>query len=186
MEARLGRSLSNESNARPLVWGNTLESFAFELLPFGYELTSQETIKHPTISHWSGSADGTAPDTVFDIKCPMTLKAFCQLVDSDIEQIKESHKDYYWQLVSNSILTNSKYAELIVFVPYLSQLPDIRQHASLSDNAGWIEYAADEELPYLIDGGHYKNLNIIRFEVPQADKDFLTDCVVRAGKLLSE
>jgi hypothetical protein len=48
----------------------------------------------------------------------------------------------------------------------------------------WINWASDDELPYLIEGGHYQNLNIIRFEVPQADKDFLTKRVIELSKFL--
>ena len=48
----------------------------------------------------------------------------------------------------------------------------------------WINWAEDKELPYLLDGGHYKNLNIIRFEVSQEDKDRLTIAVLNASKLL--
>lgn len=35
-------------------------------------------------------------------------------------------------------------------------------------------------LAYLPDGGHYKNLNIFRFEVPIADKEFLTERIKKA------
>ncbi len=39
-------------------------------------------------------------------------------------------------------------------------------------------------MPYLIEGGHYKNLNIIRFEVSEEDKKALTERVIKAGKML--
>jgi hypothetical protein len=45
-------------------------------------------------------------------------------------------------------------------------------------------YADDNELPYLIDGGFYQDLNVISFEVPVADKLLLRDCVERAGEML--
>lgn len=195
MERRLGRSLNDESNARPLIWGKFLESRAFELLGLEYILSSDETIVHPEISFWSGSKDGEKLDegkTVIDIKCPITLKSFCQIVDcKTIEEVRENHRDgekYYWQLVSNAILTKSKYAELIVYLPYRSELNAIREMASNFDGdqnkIAWIGFAEDNELPYLIDGGHYKNLNIIRFEVPESDKKFLTERVIKAGDFL--
>ena len=100
-------------------------------------------------------------------------------------------EQYYWQLVSNAILTGCKYAELIVYVPYLSELQDIRDLAMnwTGDNEHhykWIAFAMDDEMPYLIEGGHYKNLNRLRFEVPDADKAHLTERVLKAGVLLGE
>lgn len=199
MERKLGRSLTDESNARPLTWGKLLEKRVFELLPIGYTLMGDQTIKHSSIECWSGSPDVTSKDCVGDIKCPITLKSFCQLVDpiykgltgmDAINAIRDNHKDgekYYWQLVSNSIITDSKYAELIVYVPYQSELIEVKGLAVNSDETQrfyWIINAEQEELPFLVDGGYYNNLNIIRFEVPQADKDLLTSKVIEAKKQL--
>ncbi len=208
MARRLGRSLTSETNSRPTTWGKLLEPFAFSKLGFDYDLVSTETITHPDYPFWVGSPDVTKFEligsdfheqrSVGDIKCPMTLKSFCQLVDpvkseytgKEIEQIQAirdghpSGEAYYWQLVSNAILTNSDYAELIVYVPFRSDIPEIRLAAMDDPKFKWVEYADDWELPFLIEGGHYSDLNIIHFEVPQSDKDYLTDCVERAGKLL--
>lgn len=197
MERRLGRCLNVESNARNLSWGKLLEEFCFQQLGTEYKLASMETLSHPTIDCWSGSPDLTKYDgggTVVDIKCPATLKSFCQLVDGGtVESFRENHKEgdtYYWQIVSNSILTNSKYGELIVFVPLKSELEKIRELVSNLDGnqnaVAWIAFAEDDQLPYLLDGGHYRNLNIIRFEIPQSDKDALTDKVLLARKELIE
>lgn len=189
MERRLGRSLSDEIRAKPLTWGKLIERYAFSKLPLEYELSSQDTILHPTIPYWAGSPDGTAPDTVIDIKCPLTLKSFCQLVDGTynglkgmdaIKSIIETHKEgekYYWQLVSNAILTGSKYAELIVYMPYESELEEIKSLAEGDPGCYWVWAALDNELPFLPDGGFYKNINIIRFEVPEADIKILTNAV---------
>jgi hypothetical protein len=201
MERRLGRSLTDESNARPLTWGKLLEVVAFRHLPFEYELCSDKSITHPIYPYWSGTPDGLADNTVIDIKCPITLKSFCQLVDplytaslmgryklEIINSIRENHPDgekYYWQLVSNAILTGAQYAELVVFMPYQSELSDIKLMALDQDNAMWIANAGENDLPYLIEGNYYKNINVIRFEVPQSDKALLTDCVIEAGKLLN-
>lgn len=204
MERRLGRSLTDEVNARPLIWGKLIESRVFDLLGLEYVLTSQETTQHPTIPYWVGSKDGIKHDegkTVMDIKAPLTLKSFCQLVDplyngltgmDAMNIIRDNHKDgdkYYWQLVSNSIIEETQFAELIVYVPYFSELPEIRHMAGnvSGDQMGkhyWIAMAQDDELPFLLDGGYYKNLNVIRFEVPEADKALLTDCVKKAGEML--
>jgi hypothetical protein len=196
MERRLLRSISDEVSARPLCWGNLVEVKAFLELGMEYILSSQETLIHPAVDFWSGSPDGFKEDegkTVIDIKCPMTLKSFCTFADcKDIQEIRENHKDgekYYWQLVSNSIIGNCKYAELIVYMPYKSELQDIRDIACAvpQDQAYkffWIANGNDEELPHLLDGGYYKNIYTFRFEVPESDKDLLTQRVLQAGKLL--
>jgi hypothetical protein len=58
------------------------------------------------------------------------------------------------------------------------------RHHEHANKFKWVDYASDDELPYLIDGGYYKNLNIIRFEIPEADKKLLTGCVLKGGEML--
>lgn len=183
-ERRLGRSLSTEVNARPTLWGKCLEPMAFSRLPIGYELTSDKTIQHPLYPFWVGSPDGVSDSVVFDIKCPYTLKSFCKLVDPQTD-LKDYAPEYYWQLVSNVILTGKTEAELIVFCPFKKDLDEIRLRALDSDDFRFIQYLDDREMPYLIEGGYYKDVNIIRFTVPQSDKDALTERVEMAEVLLN-
>ena len=197
-ERKLGQVLDIESDAKPLTWGKVCEFRIIDIVPFDYRITSQVTDTHPTINYWRGSKDARKDDeggTVVDFKCPMTRKSFCQLVEpiyegldgmEAINHIRENHKDgekYYWQLVSNAIINNCKHAELIVYMPYLSELPEVVA-LGIEQGVKWIEYADTNELPFLIDGGYYKNVNTIRFTIPQEDKDFLTDRVKSAGSLL--
>lgn len=204
MERRLGRSLTDEVNARPLTWGKLLESRVFELLGLEYMLTSQDTSRHPQFPYWAGSKDGLKNDdgkTVMDIKCPLTLKSFCQLVQplydgltgmDAMNTVRENHKDgdkYYWQLVSNSCIEDTRYAELIVYMPYKHELDEIRHSVQNvpGDQIGkhyWIAMANEDELPFLLEDGYYRNLNVIRFEVPEADKKLLTDLVKKGGEML--
>ena len=200
MTRLLGRSLSIETNSKPTSWGKLLENRVFDdLLGLDYTLSSQITDVHPTIDFWAGSKDGTKEceeRTVIDIKCPATLKAFCQLVMpiykgmdgmDAINEIRENSKSgdaYYWQLVSNAIINGCDWAELVVYVPYKSELLAIYELAKGNPSVKWLEYADSDEIPYLIDGGYFKNLNKIRFKVPQDDKDLLTSTVLRAGEKL--
>lgn len=206
IERRLGRSIDSEAVARALSWGKLNERRVHDLLGIDYKLCSTETIDHPSIPFWKGSPDfiryfeDPADNTVVDAKCPLTLKAFCHIVDAwqanglegFWEVVSGSNKvgeQYYWQLVSNAILTGCDYAELIVYVPYQSELDAIRDMAMQWDepdqhNYKWIAYAADDEMPYLIEGGYYKNINKFRFRVPDEDKALLTDLVLQAGELL--
>lgn len=204
IERRLGRSIETEAQAKPLSWGNLVETRVFELLGLDYQLVSQDTIQHPDVPYWVGSPDANKFDegkTVCDIKSPFTLKSFANLVMplyngingmNAMNCIRENHSDgekFFYQLVSNSILTKSKFAELIVYCPYKSELDAIREMIAKGDGEmqskyGWINWSTDEQLPWIPDGGFYKNLNVIRFEVPAADKIFLHKCVLEAGKEL--
>lgn len=220
-ERELLRSIGSEASARPLLWGRLLEKRAFDLLDTSYTLNSDETIMHPEFDFWSGSPDGFKlgeKKAVFDIKCPYTLKSFCQLVrpifDSIEMEIDESgiwlmkslingyknkkgidvppHKDaekYYWQLVSNAIITNCTAAELIIYMPYKSELLAIDEMIDGLDldaakQYNFIKYANENELPYLMTNGKYKNIHKISFDIPQSDIDFLTSKVIAASKML--
>lgn len=197
MERRLGRSLSTETFSSATSWGQLLEKYCFALsglLGIEYQLQSQETLLHPIYGDfWAGSPDCTKhgeTEDICDIKCPYTLKSFCTFADCNgIHEVREKHpdgEDYYWQIVSNCCITGATYGELIVYCPYYSELLDI-QRLALNMNEkrfNWIANADIDTLPYIPNGGHYKNLYIFRFEVPQADKDLLTAKVVEASKLL--
>ena len=198
-ERKLGKSLSSDNDSKACSWGSLLEGYVFDQMGMEYKLCSTETIGHPEIECWKGSPDGEKFDegkTVFDIKCPYTLKAFCQLIDywqeGGMDAIRAEYRDgekYYWQIVSNACLTGARYGELIVFVPYQSELEAIRELARNYDGEKqhrfrWIDLAADDEMPHLLDGGHYKNLNTMRFEIPLTDKQLLTERVKDASKLL--
>jgi hypothetical protein len=180
---RLGRSLTNETTSKPTSWGLLLEGIAFNRLGFEYSLVSDETIRHPEFDYWVGSPDGYTNDSVIDIKCPFTLKSFVELVDiQDIDTFKYDCPEYYWQLVSNAILLDKQFAELIVYCPYEDDLGLIKHQAQNVDAQDlykyyWLGSATNEELPYLIPGEEFKDLNIFKFEVPQEDKDLLTETI---------
>lgn len=191
MEKKSGRFLNSETSSRPTSWGKLVEQQAFNLLGLEYKITSEDTIIHPDIPLWVGSPDGVKEDTVFDIKCPYTLKSFFRLVAcKTIDEVRAKCDDgelYYWQLVSNAILTDKRYAELIVYCPYKEELDDIRELASNFDGNqnkyAWIGFGADEDLPHIIKGNHYNNLNIIRFEVSEEDKKALFNRVIESVNL---
>lgn len=209
MGRRLGRSIENESNAKALSWGKLLELRVHNLLGMEYSLCSDKTIAHPKISCWAGSPDfkhhfeESFRDAVVESKCPLTLKSFCQLVQpiydgftglEAMQIVRDTHKDgdkFFYQLVSNGIILDVKHAELIVYMPYKSELEAIRTMAINYDGPDqhrfkWIAYAVDEELPYLPDAGYYKNLNVISFPIPETDKEELTDRVIMASHELIE
>lgn len=194
-ERMLGRSINLQVDSRPLLWGKANESFAFSQLGLEYKLCSQETMQHPTIDFWCGSPDGfNGADCIIDLKCPMTPLSFMRAyVSENIEQFRELHQDgdkYFWQIVSNAILTGVKYGEIIFFCPYFSQLEKVKQlsvdieFTKMKNEYAWIFHAPENELPYIPDGCGVKNIKIIRWEISQEDKDFLTERVECAGELL--
>lgn len=196
-ERKLGRSINNEIDAKPLTWGKLLERFIFEKIGTDYQMCSDVTIMHPTIDYWAGSPDSikhVENKSVIDFKCPKTLESFCTMSDcSTIEELRENHTDgekYYWQLVSNGIITGCDYAELICYCPYQEELNAIRDLAMNIDDANpdrfkWIYYSNDEDLPYLIQGMEYKDIHIISWKIDEDDKKFLTDRVRLAGTKLN-
>lgn len=193
IEKRLGRLLNADVSTRPMIWGHVCEQMVYKKLnELEYVYCSDETILHPSINCWAGTPDFVTINSVVDAKCPYTLKAFAQLADiaiaKDLEKFKTSKPEYYWQLVSNSILANKSHAELIVYCPLKSELPKIKELVDGFDGDqnkyAWIFFAEDDDLPYLIDGGYYENKYHFVFEVPQEDKDVLTERVIAAGKEL--
>jgi hypothetical protein len=178
MERRLGRSLTKDSNARATSWGNLGEKRVFDILPTTYQLFGDTTLIHPQVDCWVGSPDVTREQhwkkIVGDVKCPYTLDSFCSLVDPHmkygrvmynaltIEAVRANNpkegEKYYWQLVSNAILTDSDEGELIVYCPYLDELGEMRTLASVAPVEEmylyyWVVNALDVELPYLVRHG---------------------------------
>jgi len=202
-EIKLGLPMEVETNTRPLTWGKLAEKRAFNLLGFEYSLSSQETIEHPELKYWSDTSDGlkfkdTSDKTVVEIKCPQTRNSFCDLVEcTSIDEVRENHEDgekFYWQCVSHGVLHDTNKVELIVYMPYKEELQAIKDMihnpAYISDKEAkhyyWIDSADEEELPYILNNGKYKNLNIIRFEIPQGDKDALIQRVTIASEMLNK
>lgn len=191
-EKKLKRPLDADSSARSTSWGTLVEARAYSLIPsFDTRIQSTETLSHPGIQGWVGTPDYTETDLVGDIKCPWTLTSFCQLVDAinlGQEAVKDEFPQYYWQLVSNGLITGKKFAELTVYCPFQDELEEIREMARRQDENqekyAFINFALDDDLPYLVRDGEYKNMYQIRFEIPDADKDLLIEKVKKGIELL--
>lgn len=191
-ELKLRRSIKIEKSSRSTIWGNFLEQRVHDLLPLGYELQSKKTLPHPTILGWVGSPDSIKRDelVVSDIKC-LEPDAFTEYVDmleeakGNTEHFKKNDPEKYWQLVSNACILEYNFIEAIPYMPYESELPEIREMAETYDGYDQYKYrfiyeVDKSELPYLPNDSGYKNLYVFRFEVPQSDKDFLTERVKMA------
>lgn len=212
MERRLGRSLDGELDAKPTNWGKFIEPLLFQLLDGDYTYNSSDTLTHPEFDFWKGTPDGfkiTENKTVVDAKCPFTLESFCKLVGAlyngfegmdAMTALREGYTDktglfqpahqdaekYYWQIVSNACIDDCTHGELIIYCPYESELSVIQKMAVESGNpsAYFIANGSKNSLPYLKDDGFYQNINIISFEIPENDKNFLTETVKKASAYL--
>lgn len=193
-ERKIKRSLDVEAESKPMKWGKFLESRVHNLLPLSYKHVYDETLMHEIIDCWSGSPDEISipESTVCDVKC-LQPKKFCETVDdltdaiakNDISIFRDNHPDKYWQLTSNAIITGMQNIELIVYMPYESELQEIRD--SVADYDGddqwkyrFIAESDKSELAYLPNDSEYKNLNIFRFALDQKDAALLTQTVLRA------
>ena len=189
-EKKLFRSITNDASSKPTSWGKYMEKRAFSKLDIDYSLTSDVTTEHPTIENFAGSTDGLKFDdgrTVFDIKCPFTLTSFCDLIECTTdEMLLKEFPEYFYQLIANAMIHNTKWCELIVYVPYMSELSDIRLGVKYEENKQlqWIECSEDYELPYIHPRSEYKDLNILRFEAKQEYKDALEVRLLMANELI--
>ncbi len=183
-ERKLGRPLQNKVNAKPTTWGTLVEEQCFNRLDLKYSLVSKDRYYHNDFSeYWSGMPDLITPELVGDIKSPYTLTSFMELLEAmtDAENLKKAKPQYYWQLVSNAILCDRDIAVLVVYVPYKRDLAKIRELAQekidSSNTYAWINWADDEELPYIPDDAELLDANSFEFKVSDKDKQMLNDRV---------
>ena len=210
-ETKLKRSISNSVNTRPIIWGKICELYIFakKLDTSFSDMNNVGRLTHVNHPRWTG-----VPDTfrrkqlvVGDIKSPSSLIKFCDLVEHiemGLSAFKASHADYYWQLVSNAILTGVDKAELLFYIPYLSELKEIKEFVTNIQEEDlppdlelfqieWITHEINAfiefgkkpiQIPYLPNECEYKDFNVFTFNIPQEDKDFLTARVKMAIKEL--
>lgn len=201
-EKRLGKPIDKEQESRSTLWGHFAERWAFEKLGLEYHLQSKDRYLHDELA-WSGAPDMITKTKVCDIKCPWTLNSFCEIVDNLTEAtgvdriltLKKHHKEYYWQLVSNSILTGKDRCELIIYCPYEKDLLKMQNYIGTAGldqvedenlwKYKWIYDKNLEELPCLSeDQTYYKDLYIFGFTPPESDKIALYERVKLADGLL--
>lgn len=195
IERRMQRSLEIDKYSQSAAWGTFLQYRVFDLVPeFDYVLnTENTTVKHPEIDYWVGTHDLIKPKVkIGEIKC-YEPKNFALYVDAllkkDLAVLKKECPEEYWQIVSNCSIHNLSIGEAICYMPYKSELPQIREMVENYDgNDQWkyrfIYEKQDIELAHLPDNGYYKNLNCFEFEIPKEDIELLKDAVVKAGKKL--
>ena len=195
-ESKLGRSIDTESNAKQTSWGNLMELFFFEKhLDIRWTEVHKKRYEHPTLP-WSGAPDMVSDTEVGDVKSPYTLRSFCEMSDMCAEAViahdtlKETKPDYYWQLVSNSILTGIDDVSLYVHgvdEKYYNDIVDYSEEMQDDLNSyAWIGFAKKEQLPLIPSGSKYPAITNISFTVPTEEKELLTERVKMASELLNQ
>lgn len=196
IEKFIGRPIREQVKTKATKWGNLMECVVFNSLPMGYELCHKESIRHkdyPDI--WSGTPDLLSDEKVGETKS-FFIKEFVLfssvLLSRDIELIKKEYPAPYWQVVGNSILTEKKYAELIAFLPKKQELFTILNSVENTDfltdfnldPVDYLYFTVDniEEFPYLPDECSLDSINTFCFEVPEEDKEFLTNKYIEFDK----
>jgi len=184
-EIKLGRSIKNEVDAKQTSWGTFLEKHVFrKKLDSSYQYAADKgRLFHPDIKHYSGIPDFLKDyDTVADCKCPFNPEKFCDKMEAleDYGDFKKHFPEDFWQLISNLVLLRANgldinFIEAINYVPYESDLADIRLSADGDRSMRWLEYTTDAGLPWVPNDGHYKDLNIHRFRVMERDVEEWTE-----------
>ena len=197
IERRMGLSLKQEVYSRPMAWGEIIEIWVHEKeLGISYTPSGTETFAHPDFDYWAGSPDFICESKQLIAECKgYERKNFSVYADAimsnDLNRLREDCPSEFWQLVSNATILGMDYIQPILFMPYLSQLPDIRMFAeniNIEDPARF-KYICDSQdcqLAYLLDGGYYKNFVTNIYKVEDSLKNELTDKVRLAGTYLKE
>lgn len=198
-ERKLGRSLEVGAHSNSMVWGSFLEKRVFDNLPTSYQMVHKETFSHPEYSFLVGTPDFIVQGVKdVELKCfePKNFASYVSaLLTEDLDYIKKEHPKEYWQIVQNSLILNVKNGEAIVYMPYESEMEEIRELANdplyyeslglLPWQVRFIQEKANSELSVLPNDSSFKNLNIFEFEVPESDKEFLLNRAIRANDLIS-
>lgn len=203
IERKMKRTLDVDVYSRAMAWGKFMEMIIFSHLGLEYKIKAEDTQLHPSKEFrdvWAGSSDllAESEDKIAEIKCYYPEK-FALYTDAlkrayetgDLDELKRDFAQEYWQMVSNAILHDTSYMEAITFMPYQSELEDIRELARAHDGADqwkwrFIAEGEDDELPYLPDDSEYKNINIYAFEVPLDDIELLTQRMRIAKTILNQ
>jgi len=200
IEKRMQTCLDGGGYTQALAWGNFMELVIYNILGMHYQIASKDTVLHPKYGKfWSGSVDlftenakTKKKESVAEIKCyqKKNFALYCDvLLEKNIDLFRDKFPKEYWQIVSNAIIHDVEIGEAIVYMPYVSEAENIKEMArDYEGDDKWmyrfIEERPVSELPFLPDGGYYKNICKFSFIIPQEDKDYLTQRMIEASKLL--
>lgn len=204
IERRINSCLDADgAYSQAMAWGNFCEMVIYSLLGIEYEISSKETFLHPKHSKiWAGSPDLKIDGVLIgEIKCYQKKKfalytdllirplSDTYTLENKLEDFKKEFPAEYWQIVSNASILGVKEGEAITYMPYESEYKEIVDLAENMDSAELWKYRfitekPVDQLPFLPNGGYYKNINKFRFKIPAEDFELLEKKVVLAGELI--
>jgi hypothetical protein len=200
IERRMQSCLDGGAHTQTLAWGNFMELMVYSVLGLDYQISSKETTLHPVFGDfWSGSKDlytenpkTKKMESIAEIKC-YQKKNFALYTDcilkKDTEIFKKDFPKEYWQIISNALINEVEIGEAISFMPYVSEAEAIKEMANDYEGADQWRYKFIRDLPvadlpFIPDGGYYKNINKFAFIIPQEDRELLEARMIQANNLL--
>lgn len=202
-ELQLGRGLTLPVYKKEMIWGKCWEVYVHWQLGLEYKLIIDKTTIHPKYAFWSGSEDFQVEvdgGCISELKCYQLSNHYdyakC-LQKGDVETFKKEFKDEYWQIVSNSIIHNTKHGEAIAFMPTELDLIEMRRlleetdyvEKHLKDDPWKYRFIYEEDLynlAFVPSHSDFPSMVKFRFEVPIEDKVFLTERVLKAKKIFDK
>lgn len=192
-EHLLDADASVKVDVKAMRWGKLMEVVAVDLLfpdSFDIHYDSEEPIINKDNPFHAGTPDFINGDTVGEVKCyynkKFALLTHC-INQKNVDLFRNKFPSEYYQIVSNSILTGCKYGMIVTFLPKDETLNRVMDWIS---DPKWLEnkklspdyvFMTDDydkgHLPCLGENAKIDQLNTFKFEVPQEDKDFLTERV---------
>lgn len=197
-ERKLNRSVEMSPHSNSMVWGSFLEPRVFDNLGKEYQMLHKDTQVHKNHKFLVGTPDFIVPNVkISELKC-FEPKNFASYVTAcmtkDTEKIKKEHPKEYWQIVSNAEILNVNIGEAIIYMPYESEMEEIRELANDPlyyeplGLEGWqvrfIQEKSIAKLATLPNDSSFANLNVFEFEIPKGDKDFLVSRYLKAEEII--
>ena len=191
-ERLMKRTIKSEVKTQAMKWGSLMEIVLFDLLGMEYVMEHKTTLIHPKYNFWRGTPDLIVPKVkIGEIKC-FEPKKFMQLtmclLQEDIFELKENFPEEYWQCVSNANICEVNRAELMVYMPYRSELEEIiekivsgnflERHGLNDYDYYFMREENIESLPYLPDDSLVSNLNKFEFEIPEEDMKLIENRMI--------
>ena len=148
-ELLIDDDLGSDEKAKYPEWGNEMEGFVAKTIMKDRKWHNKPEDRLFDLDlHLTGELDFSKGAAVIELKSPFTKKSYLDLFFTlKAGTLKDTHPEYYWQLVAQKFLFGAKYANLLIFMPHESQKKDVLEHLDGGYFHGW----GFDKLP------HFKN-----------------------------
>ena len=200
-ERLLGRSNGTNPYTQAIAWGHIMEQLCYSKLELAYTLCSDETTAHHDPEYaefWKGTQDYIIQTHAIAEQKSYQLKKAAEysdcLMQKDIELFKNEFPEEYWQIVSNACINNVKLGEAISYIPYRADLENLRdkmqttdilEHWGFGEELWKYRFIIERDiydLPWIEEGGYFKDITRFRFLIPVEDMEILSERVKLANE----